>query len=44
MLFDPQREDHQILGDDVGAARGLDRELCRILDRRREDRADTIAQ
>jgi len=39
-LFDPQSEDHQILGDDVGAAQGLDRELCRILDRRRNDKAN----
>jgi para-nitrobenzyl esterase len=37
--FDPQREDYQVLGDDVHPARGLDRELCRVLDRRRDERA-----
>jgi para-nitrobenzyl esterase len=38
--FDPEAEDHQVLGDEVRAARGLDRELCRILDRRRMERLD----
>jgi para-nitrobenzyl esterase len=37
--FDPQRENYQVLGDDVHPARGLDRELCRVLDRRRDERA-----
>ncbi len=37
--FRPQSEDHQVLGDEVRAERGLDRELCRILDRRRLERS-----
>ncbi len=40
--FDPATEDHQILGDEVRAARGLDRELCRILDRRRDERSSGV--
>jgi len=42
-VFDPQSEDHQVLGDDVRAAQGLDRELCRVLDRWRDERADAVA-
>jgi para-nitrobenzyl esterase len=42
--FDPEAEDHQILGDEVRAARGLDRELCRILDRRRMERLDVAGR
>ncbi|TFG96213.1 MAG: carboxylesterase, partial [Myxococcales bacterium] len=43
-VFDPQAEDHQILGDEVRGARGLDRELCRILDRRRMERLDVAGR
>jgi len=39
-VFDPEGEDHQLLGDEVRAARGLDPELCRILDRRRKEKSD----
>jgi para-nitrobenzyl esterase len=39
-VFEPETEDHQVLGDRVHAARGLDRELCRILDRRRDQGSD----
>ena len=35
--FSPPSEAHQVLGDEVRSARGLDRDLCRILDRRREE-------
>jgi para-nitrobenzyl esterase len=38
--FDSRSEDHQVLGDDAGAAQGLDRDLCRILDRSRDERDD----
>jgi para-nitrobenzyl esterase len=41
-VFDPQSEDHQVLGDEVHAARGLDRDLCRALDRWRDERADAV--
>ena len=37
--FDPEGEDHLVLGDEVRAARGLDPELCRILDRKRREEA-----
>ena len=35
--FRPDGEDHQVLGDEVHSARGLDRPLCRILDRWRQE-------
>jgi para-nitrobenzyl esterase len=31
--FDPLTQDHQDLGDEVRSARGIDPDLCRILDR-----------
>jgi len=43
-VFDPDGEDHQILGDEVVASRGLDRELCRILDRRRRERSSAAGR
>jgi para-nitrobenzyl esterase len=42
--FDPDGEDHQVLGDEVRGARGLDRALCRLLDRRRAERLDVAAR
>jgi len=39
-VFDPEGEDHQLLGDEVRSERGLDPELCRILDRRRKEKSD----
>ncbi len=42
--FRPESEDHQILGDEVRAARGLDRELCRILDRWRLQRSSAAGR
>jgi para-nitrobenzyl esterase len=35
--FRPDSEDHQVLGDEVHSARALDRALCRILDRWRQE-------
>ncbi|MBW1845345.1 MAG: carboxylesterase family protein, partial [Deltaproteobacteria bacterium] len=42
-VFDAEREDHQVLGDDIRPAQGLDRELCRFLDRWRDERAEGAA-
>jgi para-nitrobenzyl esterase len=42
--FRPDTEDHQVLGDRVRSARGLDRELCRILDRRRRERSNAAGR
>jgi len=42
--FRPESEDHQILGDEVRAARGLDRELCRVLDRWRLERSSAAGR
>jgi para-nitrobenzyl esterase len=33
--FDPRNDVHQELGDQVGAATGLQREFCEVLDRGR---------
>jgi len=42
--FHPELEDHQILGDEVRSARGLDRELCRILDRKRREESSAAGR
>jgi para-nitrobenzyl esterase len=42
--FHPESEDHQVLGDEVRAARGLDPELCRVLDRWRLERSSAAGR
>jgi para-nitrobenzyl esterase len=42
--FRPELEDHQILGDEVRSARGLDRGLCRILDRKRREESSAAGR
>jgi para-nitrobenzyl esterase len=43
-VFDPQAEDHQDLGDEVRSARGIDPDLCRILDRARAAKLEAYAR
>jgi para-nitrobenzyl esterase len=42
--FHPELEDHQVLGDEVRSARGLDRGLCRILDRKRREESSAAGR